>query len=173
MFQPKTQLMRDLARKSGRRVITLYVTFPAGDFKMKTETPELDRLVVHCKKSPYDVLIDRTTKWGNPYSHKKGTLAKWVVPSREIAVLKYWEYMMDQVHDGKVSLQDLAELENKVLGCWCAPKLCHGHFLSAMAVCAGAVITAIPDKELQMIAFVKYMTVLAKDILKDVRSMKE
>ena len=23
--------------------------------------------VVHCKKEYYDVLIDRTTKWGNPF----------------------------------------------------------------------------------------------------------
>jgi len=23
--------------------------------------------VVHCKKEFYDILIDRTTKWGNPF----------------------------------------------------------------------------------------------------------
>ena len=35
--------------------------------------------VVHCKVKPYDVYIGRGGgeygKWGNPYSHKKGTTA--------------------------------------------------------------------------------------------------
>lgn len=31
-----------------------------GSYEEKTK-------VVHCQKEPYDVLIDRTTKWGNPW----------------------------------------------------------------------------------------------------------
>jgi hypothetical protein len=30
-------------------------------------TPDERPRVVHCKREPHDVLIDRTTKWGNPY----------------------------------------------------------------------------------------------------------
>ena len=35
------------------------------------------------------VLIDRTTIFGNPYSHKPGTLAKYSVESRDDAVDNY------------------------------------------------------------------------------------
>jgi hypothetical protein len=40
-------------------------------------------LVVHCKKARYDVYIGRPSPWGNPFSHKQGTLAQFQVASRE------------------------------------------------------------------------------------------
>jgi len=30
--------------------------------------------VVHCKKEFYDILIDRTTKWGNPFKVGGGVI---------------------------------------------------------------------------------------------------
>lgn len=81
--------------------------------------------VVHCKREPYDVLIDRSTKWGNPYSHRPGTVAKWIVPTREAALAYYrmWVLFKTDLH------KQLNELENKVLGCWCKPGPCHGDVL--------------------------------------------
>ena len=35
--------------------------------------------IVHCKKEEYEVYIGRPTKWGNPYSHKDNTIAKYKV----------------------------------------------------------------------------------------------
>jgi hypothetical protein len=32
--------------------------------------------VVHRKRGPLDVLIDRTTPWGNPFSARPSTLAR-------------------------------------------------------------------------------------------------
>ena len=84
--------------------------------------------VVHCKKSPYDVYIGRPSKWGNPFSHiKKGTLAQYVVATRDDAVKAYEEWITNG--DGQHLLQDLHELKGKTLGCWCAPKACHGDVL--------------------------------------------
>lgn len=42
------------------------------------------KMVVHAGRAGYDVLIDRTTKWGNPLTHNKDrrTLAKFVVATR-------------------------------------------------------------------------------------------
>ena len=37
--------------------------------------------VVHCKKSEYDVYIGRPSLWGNPFSSKDKTLAKFRVAS--------------------------------------------------------------------------------------------
>lgn len=73
----------------------------------------------------YDVLIDRTTKWGNPYSHKDGTLALYRVGTRQEAIEKYREYILSN----KELLNSLDEIRGKTLGCWCKPKSCHGDIL--------------------------------------------
>jgi Domain of unknown function (DUF4326) len=41
---------------------------------------------------PYDVLITRPSIFGNPYSHKEGTLAEFRVSSKREAVDKFREY---------------------------------------------------------------------------------
>jgi Domain of unknown function (DUF4326) len=81
--------------------------------------------VVHCKRDKYDVYIGRPSKWGNPYSHKEGTLAKYKVDTREEAIERYYEY----ITTNKGLLKDIEELRDKILGCWCHPNLCHGHVL--------------------------------------------
>ena len=81
--------------------------------------------VVHCKKEVFDVYIGRGSKWGNPYSHREGTLAQFVVGSRKEAIEKYEGYLLS--NEGL--MRDLDELRGKVLGCWCKPKSCHGDVL--------------------------------------------
>lgn len=81
--------------------------------------------VVHCKKEPYDVYIGRPSKWGNPFSHLSGTMAKYKVDTREEAVQAYKEWVVQRVD----LLDDLHELQGKVLGCWCSPRACHGDVL--------------------------------------------
>jgi hypothetical protein len=85
--------------------------------------------VVHCKKEPYDVYIGRPSKWGNPFTHLKDgkTLAKYRVNSREEAVESYRIWITEG--EGKHLLNDLPELKDKVLGCWCHPMCCHGDVL--------------------------------------------
>lgn len=84
--------------------------------------------VVHCKKEDYDVYIGRPSKWGNPFTHKKdGTLAEFVVNSRDEAVEAYKKWITEG--EGKHLLNDLYELKDKTLGCWCKPKSCHGDVL--------------------------------------------
>lgn len=85
--------------------------------------------VVHNKKEPFDVYIGRPSKWGNPYSHQEGTLAEFKVETREEAVQKFKEYLLNN----KELMESLPELKGKILGCWCAPKSCHGDILLEMA----------------------------------------
>lgn len=74
--------------------------------------------VVNLHKEPYDIYIGRGSKWGNPYRiGKDGT--------REEVILKYKEYLLQN----STLLMDLIELEGRVLGCFCSPKLCHGDIL--------------------------------------------
>ena len=90
--------------------------------------------VVHCKKEPYDVYIGRPSKWGNPYSHKDNTKAQFKVDTREEAVWRYEVMMLKWIEDHPDILEEIKkELKGKVLGCWCAPKACHGDILLRLA----------------------------------------
>ena len=86
--------------------------------------------VVHCQQEDYDVYIGRPnpennweeSKWGNPFKiGPDGT--------REEVLQKYRAWA---VHQPEL-LNDLHELEGKILGCWCKPKDCHGDFLAILA----------------------------------------
>lgn len=87
--------------------------------------------VVHLKKEPYDVYIGRPSKWGNPFSHLNGTLAKFKVNSREEAVEAYRNWITKG--EGQYLLKDLHELQGKIIACWCAPLACHGDVLAELA----------------------------------------
>jgi hypothetical protein len=81
--------------------------------------------VVHLMREKYDIAIDRSSKWGNPFTHKDGTMAKFKVATREEAIEKYREYILNN----EELMSSLDELKGKVLGCWCKPKACHGDIL--------------------------------------------
>ncbi len=88
------------------------------------------KLVVHCKKEPYDVYIGRGSKWGNPFSHKRSQLAEVIVDTREEAIECYKNWLStrpDLIEAAK------KELKGKVLGCFCDPLDCHGHVLAKIA----------------------------------------
>lgn len=81
--------------------------------------------VVNLHKEKYDVYIGRPTKWGNPFSHRSGTLARYKVDTREEAVRKYKEWAVTQPQ----IINHLHELMGKKLGCFCKPESCHGDVL--------------------------------------------
>jgi len=85
--------------------------------------------VVHCMRSKYDIYIGRPGKWGNPFTHQDGTRAEIKVASRQEAVSKYREYILNN----KALIKDLHELKDKVLGCWCSPRECHGDVLAELS----------------------------------------
>jgi hypothetical protein len=87
--------------------------------------------VVNVKLYVYDVLIDRSTKWGNPYTHLKGsTRARYVCSTRKQAVEMYLDWLRTQP---ALSALIEPELKGKTLGCWCKPLACHGDILAAIA----------------------------------------
>ena len=80
---------------------------------------------VHCMMAPHDVYIGRGRGgiWGNPFSHKAGTLAEFQVASRDEAVDKHLAWLRTQPE----LLAKLGELKGKTLGCFCeADERCHG-----------------------------------------------
>ena len=84
--------------------------------------------VVHNQIDEYDVYIGRAvveygiedSKWGNPF-----VMADDSDTERARAVHAYREWVMAQPE----LMQSLEELRGKRLGCWCAPKACHGDVL--------------------------------------------
>jgi hypothetical protein len=85
----------------------------------------MSALVVNSRREPYDVFIGRPSKWGNPFRIGKDG-------SRGEVVVKYRDWFFAEEQRG---LRDAArrELCGKVLGCFCAPSMCHGDFLAAVA----------------------------------------
>ena len=74
--------------------------------------------VVHCKREPFDVYIGRPSKWGNKFViGEDGT--------REEVIQKYKDWILTQ----PALLDSLSELDGLTLGCWCAPRSCHGDVL--------------------------------------------
>jgi hypothetical protein len=91
--------------------------------------------VVHCKREKYDVYIGRGNGsiWGNPFTHKENTLARFKVGSIKEAIEKYREWILQQPD----LMAKIPELKGKILGCWCKDKngngKCHGDVLAEMA----------------------------------------
>ena len=81
--------------------------------------------VVHCKKEKFDVNIGRPSKWGNPFvlSDPKNEV------ERQEIIVKYSAWILQQPK----LMNSLWELRGKTLGCWCAPRTCHGDVLSYLA----------------------------------------
>lgn len=78
--------------------------------------------VVHCKREKYDVYIGRPSKWGNPFRLTSED-------ARAAVLEQYREWLMGRPE----LLRSLPELRGKVLGCWCAPRVCHGDVLAELA----------------------------------------
>ena len=80
--------------------------------------------VVHVRKAPFTLYIGRAfkefpaSKWRNPY-----TAARF----GHFNCLRMFEgYARKHLWD------DLHELDNQTLGCWCKPKACHGEVLKRL-----------------------------------------
>jgi len=74
--------------------------------------------IVHCDKEEYDVYIGRGSIWGNKFEIGKDGTRKEVID-------KYRTYVLNN----KELMNLLPFLKDKVLGCWCKPKACHGDVL--------------------------------------------
>ena len=76
-------------------------------------------LVAWAKDAALFTRIDRASEWGNPFEVGKDG-------NREAVVENYDLYYLP--HKPSL-LKKLPSLKGKALGCWCAPKSCHGNVL--------------------------------------------
>lgn len=95
--------------------------------------------VVNKNTSAYDIYIGRERNsrfhFGNPFTHKEGTLASVVLKSRAEAVQTYRDWLngskWQSIEPERRTwiLANLPKLRNKRLGCFCKPLACHGDVL--------------------------------------------
>lgn len=105
---------------------------------------QLRGLVVHCERSPYEVYVGRGSdpftgergEWGNRYSHRPSKFEVVYVATPEEAVARYKAELWERIRTGELSLERLATLAGKTLGCWCFSSCCHGEVLARASVWA-------------------------------------
>jgi len=79
-------------------------------------------------KVPFDVYIGRPSKFGNPF--KLEHMGDDVERTSVVALYRAWIWQPEQE---QLRRDAIKELRGKVLGCWCAPKPCHGDVLAEIA----------------------------------------
>jgi hypothetical protein len=91
----------------------------------KEQSPPPGR-VVHCKRQSYDLYIGRPSPWGNPFLLSSEE-------QRDAVIAQYRDWLREKLATGQIDPQELLALRGKTLGCWCAPRPCHGDVLLAEA----------------------------------------
>ena len=107
------------------------------------------KYVVNKRAEPYDVYVGRPSKWGNPYSHKRSSLAKFKTATRTEAVEKFKNLL---ACDAELYRAARRSLRGKVLGCWCAPQQCHGDVLAKLANAPRNYYAGIGSRKLPTVA---------------------
>lgn len=84
--------------------------------------------VVNIYKDTYDVYIGRKGQgqdgyFGNPYAMRNET-------DRDECILAYQSYFNDRIENDPEFKRRILELKGKRLGCFCAPKKCHGDIIA-------------------------------------------
>ena len=81
-------------------------------------------LVVHCKRTKHDVYIGRPGPYGNPFILGQHG-------NRDECGKLYKNWLYEPAQAG-LREKMKKELPGKVLGCWCAPNLCHGDIIQEL-----------------------------------------
>jgi hypothetical protein len=80
-------------------------------------------LVVHCKKSKFEVYIGRGSPYGNPYVIGRDG-------DRATVIQKFKDL---RSKDPAFIAMVKKNLKGRVLGCFCSPEICHGDWLATIA----------------------------------------
>lgn len=80
--------------------------------------------------------VGRGSVLGNQWSHKKGTQAKYVVPTREDAIRNFKEWLPEAIKNDKAVADEINRLTylygtrgHLTLICWCVPESCHAEII--------------------------------------------
>ncbi len=100
--------------------------------------PELREAFEYAHVVNNTVLVDRRTKWGNPWRVGHDG-------SRAEVIARYRADLWQRIRAGEVALEELAALDGCWLACWCDPEPCHAHVLARAAEWAAGVLAERSD----------------------------
>ena len=91
---------------------------------------------VNRRHTRYDVYCGRPGPWGNPYR---------IGPDgdRAAVIAKHKAHIRRRLRSGQLTLEQLAALSGKKLGCWCKPQPCHADYLAQLADAAQSILDTI------------------------------
>ena len=121
-------MTRDELRERLERGETVVVNIRKG-------SPHRDA-VAWAKSEGLFVRVDRASKWGNEFIEGEDG-------NRDEVCEKYAAWLPQQRH----LLDELSSLRGRALGCWCAPKRCHGDLLARLANATGEPLDLPPRTE--------------------------
>lgn len=78
--------------------------------------------IVNKRKSRYDVYIGRPSIFGNPYPITKKV-------NREESIKLFKDYFDERIERDSTFKASILKLQGRKLGCFCAPKACHGDII--------------------------------------------
>ena len=93
-----------------------------GDQYTLTGEPKTELVNVSRHEGDDVCMIDRDTKFGNPYRLKEDGGEY----TREESVQKYEEWFKEKLKKDEQFKKEVDDLKGETLGCWCKPKACHG-----------------------------------------------
>jgi hypothetical protein len=88
-----------------------YFQESSSDPQEEPRKQKFETTVVNIRKHDYDVLIDRRTKFGNPFTVKKH--------GRSGCLAKYSRYFRNKYQNEPEFRKKVLNLKGKKLGCWC------------------------------------------------------
>jgi hypothetical protein len=92
--------------------------------------------VSHIKTKVHTVYIGRGSSWGNIFTHLPldKTQAEYQSPTREASIADFENWFLHSPDPRAQWMRDhVHELKGKTLGCFCAPRSCHGDVLARHA----------------------------------------
>ncbi len=85
------------------------------------------------------VVIDRTTKWGNPFRIGQDG-------DRAAVIEKFRRWLWEKIQREELDLHELVDLHGCELGCHCHPLPCHGDVLARAAEWAAGYLDEMPKE---------------------------
>ena len=91
---------------------------------------------VNRRHSRYDIYCGRPGPWGNPYR---------IGPDGDRAAVlqQHRDHIRRRLRAGRLTLEQLAALSGKKLGCHCKPQPCHADYLAQLADAARSILHTI------------------------------
>jgi len=108
------------------------VRAPGGDDRGDEAADDMVKIrIVNMRNEQHDVRIDRRTCYGNPFVIGKDGTREGVILKCE-SRLKEQPWIAEKLMHEICNFTQVRRVDEVRLGCWCAPRACHGDTLKRL-----------------------------------------